>query len=198
MDWPLLLSITLILRNLRLQAYIALRLMGHRLWQAVTIRPQPADWLRAAGLTIALGLVAIPLGLLSHFLSLDQADITGSAQLRLVARVLFVPALVEESFWRVLLLPHPSEIMSDRKRWRLGLPVLGLFVVMHPFNAMTFYPRGFSTFTNPVFLLSAALLGLICTIAYWKSGSLWVVVAMHWLVVIVWLLFLGGYSALQL
>ena len=166
--------------------------------QAATTWPQAQDWLLAIGLTLALGLVAIPLGLLSHFLSPTLAPVTWGDGLRLAGRVLIVPALLEEGFWRVLLLPHPTEIMSDRKRWRLGLPILGLFVVMHPLNAMTLYPTGFSTFTHPVFLLSAALLGLICTIAYWKSGSLWVVVAMHWLVVTVWLLFLGGYSALRL
>jgi len=135
---------------------------------------------------------------LSHFLSPGLANVTWADGLRLAVRVLVVPALLEEGFWRVMLLPHPTEIMSDRKRWRLGLPMLGLFVVMHPLNAMTFYPMAFATFTNPVFLLSAALLGLACTIAYWRSGSWWVVAAMHWLVVTVWLLFLGGYSALGL
>jgi predicted Abi (CAAX) family protease len=183
---------------LRLQAYITLRLITHRLRQAATTQPQAQDWLLAAGLTVVRGLVAVPLGLLSHFLSPTLADVTWAESLRLAARVLLVPALLEEGFWRVLLLPHPTEIVSDRKRWGLGLPMLGLFVVMHPLNAMTLYPVAFATFTNPVFLLSAALLGLICTIAYWKSGSWWVVAAMHWLVVIVWLLFLGGYSALGL
>ena len=186
------------LQYLRLRAYIALRLTLHRLRQAATTWPQPHDWLLAAGLTVALGLVTVPLGVLSHFLSPGLADVTWADGLRLAVRVLVVPALLEEGFWRVMLLPHPTEIMSDRKRWRLGLPMLGLFVVMHPLNAMTFYPMAFATFTNPVFLLSAALLGLACTIAYWRSGSWWVVAAMHWLVVTVWLLFLGGYSALGL
>lgn len=186
------------MRHLRLRAYIAFRLTLHRLRQAATTRPQPRDWLLAAGLTGGLGLVIVPLGLLSHFLSLTLADVTWPDGLRLAARVLLAPALLEEGFWRVLLLPHPTEIISDRKRWRVGLPMLGLFVVMHPFNAMTLYPTAFDTFTNPVFLLAAALLGLVCTIAYWRSGSWWVVTAMHWLVVIVWLLLLGGYSALRL
>lgn len=147
---------------------------------------------------MALGLVTVPLGLHSHFLSPGIADVTWADGLRLAARVLLVPALLEEGFWRVLMLPHPTEIISDRKRWYLGLPMLGLFVVMHPLNAMTLYPTALATFTNPVFLLSATLLGLACTIAYWKSGSWWVVTAMHWLVVTVWLLCLGGYSALHL
>lgn len=187
-----------ILHHLRLRAYITLRLAAHRLREAATARPQAQDWLLAAVLTVALGLVTVPLGLLSHFLTPTLANVSWAECLRLAARVLLLPALIEEGFWRVLLLPHPTEIMSDRKRWRVGLPMLGLFVVMHPLNAMTLYPVAFTTFTDPVFLLSAALLGLICTIAYWKSGSLWVVTAMHWLVVTVWLLFLGGYSALQL
>ncbi|MBW4481543.1 MAG: CPBP family intramembrane metalloprotease [Tildeniella torsiva UHER 1998/13D] len=186
------------MRYLRLHAYIALRLTLHRLRQAATTWPPAQDWALAAGLTVALGLVTIPLGLRSHFLAPTLADITWGDGLLLAARVLLVPALLEEGFWRVLLLPHPTEIMSDRRRWRLGLPMLGLFVVMHPLNAMTLYPVAFATFSNPVFLLSAALLGLICTIVYWKSGSWWVVAAMHWLVVMVWLVFLGGYSALSL
>ncbi|MGF1518731.1 MAG: type II CAAX prenyl endopeptidase Rce1 family protein [Nodosilinea sp.] len=186
------------MQNLRLRVYIALRLTIHRLQQAATTRPQAQDWLIAAGLTVALGVVIVPVGLLSNFLTPTLADVTWADGLRLAGRALVVPALIEEGFWRVLVLPPPTEIMSDRKRWRLGLPMLGLFVVMHPLNAMTLYPMAFATFTNPVFLLSAALLGLICTAAYWKSGSLWVVAAMHWLVVTVWLLFLGGYSALGL
>lgn len=186
------------MQYLRLRAYITLRLTLHRLQQAVTTRPQAQDWLLATWLAVGFGLVMVPVGLLSNFLTPTLAEVTWADGLRLAGRVLVMPALVEEGFWRVLVLPHPTEIMSDRKRWRLGLPMLGLFVVMHPLNAMTFYPMAFATFTNPVFLLSAALLGLICTVAYWKSGSLWIVTAMHWLVVTVWLLFLGGYSALGL
>lgn len=186
------------MRHLRLRAYITLRLAIHRLREAATTRPQAQDWLLAAGLITTLGLVAIPVGVFSHFLTPTLADVSWVDSLRLAARVLLVPALVEEGFWRVLLLPHPTEIMSDRQRWQVGLPMLGLFVLMHPLNAITIYPMALATFTNPVFLMSATLLGLICTIAYWRSGSWWVVAAMHWLVVIVWLLFFGGYSALRL
>ena len=186
------------MQPLRLHLYIALRLTVHRLRQAATTWPQPQDWRLAAGLTVALGLAVVPLGLLSHFLTPTLADVTWPEGLALAARVLLVPALIEEGFWRVLLLPHPTELISPGKRWQVGLPMLGLFVVMHPLNAMTLYPTAFATFTNPMFLLSATLLGLICTIAYWRSGSWWVVAAMHWLVVTVWLLFLGGYSLLNL
>jgi predicted Abi (CAAX) family protease len=41
--------------------------------------------------------------------------------------------------------------------------------------------------------LLAALLGVVCEIAYLKTGSLWSPAAIHWLVVAVWLTVLGGY-----
>ncbi|NJL45630.1 MAG: CPBP family intramembrane metalloprotease [Leptolyngbyaceae cyanobacterium SM2_3_12] len=62
---------------------------------------------------------------------------------------------------------------------------------------MTIYPAAFFTFINPVFLLSATLLGFICTLAYWRSGSGWVPIIMHWVIVWVWLMFLGGYDRLH-
>lgn len=186
------------MQYLRLRAYIALKLTLHRLRQAATTRPQPRDWRLAAGLTLILGMVTLPVGLRSGFLSPVVADVSWGGGLRLVARVLVVPALLEEGFWRVLLLPHPTEMISDRKRWQIGLPMLGLFVLMHPLNAITVYPAAFATFTNPVFLLSAALLGLVCTVVYWQSGSWWLIAVIHWLVVTLWLLFLGGYSTLGL
>jgi predicted Abi (CAAX) family protease len=186
------------LQHLRLRVYIALRLTVHRLRQAATTVPHRQDWRLAVGLTAALGLGVVPLGLASGFLTPALAQVSWPQGLGLAARVLLVPALLEEAFWRVLLLPHPTEILSDRQRWRQGLPMAGLFVVMHPLNAMTLYPQAYATFTDPVFLWGAALLGLVCTILYWRSGSLWIIVAVHWLVVTAWLLLLGGYNALGL
>lgn len=49
---------------------------------------------------------------------------------------------------------------------------------------------------NLVFLLLAALLGFVCSVAYLQSGSLWTSVVIHWLAVVVWLLLLGGYKKL--
>ncbi|NJL48948.1 MAG: CPBP family intramembrane metalloprotease [Leptolyngbyaceae cyanobacterium SM2_5_2] len=93
----------------------------------------------------------------------------------------------------------PPDGADERsQRWRIGLPILVLFVLMHVVSSLTVYPDGFPTFTTPLFLLSALLLGFICTMAYWQSGSWWVPVVMHWLVVFVWLMFLDGYGQLGL
>lgn len=182
---------------LRLRFYIAFRVSGHRLWMAVRTRPRWSDWGLAAGLLIAFGALILPLGLWNHWL-IPEVALPWDQSWRLAARVLVIPALTEEGFWRVLMLPHRTEIMAPKQRWWLGLAMLGLFVIMHVMSSLTLYPQGFPTFVTPMFLLSAAALGLICTLAYWGSGSGWVPVAMHWLVVFVWLMFLGGYGRLGL
>jgi len=71
-----------------------------------------------------------------------------------------------------------------------------MFVVYHPLNALSFFSQGLETFFNSAFLLLATLLGITCSIAYLQSGSLWTPVVIHWLAVVVWLLFLGGYRKL--
>ncbi len=186
------------MNTLRLQVYIAFRLSCHRLAAAATTKPQWRDWGLAIVLMAAFSAVVLPLGFWSHWLTLSLATPSWTQSLRLASRVLVIPALLEEGFWRVLLLPHKTEIMSVRQRWLIGLPILLLFVLMHLVTSLTVYPAGFPTFTQPLFLFSALLLGLICTIAYWQSGSGWVSVAMHWLIVFVWLMFLGGYTRLGL
>ncbi|MBD2424659.1 CPBP family glutamic-type intramembrane protease [Phormidium sp. FACHB-1136] len=182
---------------LRLRLYIALRISAHRVWMAVKTRPRWSDWALAAGLLLAFSLLVLPLGLWSQWLTPEVALPWGQGW-RLAGRVLIIPALTEEGFWRVLMLPHKTEILSPKKRWLVALPMLGLFVLMHVLSSLTLYPQGFPTFVTPLFLFAATLLGLICTLAYWASGSGWVPVAMHWLVVFVWLMFLGGYNQLGL
>ena len=72
-----------------------------------------------------------------------------------------------------------------------------IFIIYHPLNALTFYKRGNPTFLQPVFLTLAGLLGLICALAYYFTGSLLIVAFIHWLVVVVWLFILGGRNKLN-
>lgn len=183
--------------NLRLRAYIAFRMSYHRLVTALCTRPRWQDWQLALGLLAGFSLLVLPLGFWHHWL-VPTVALPWPQSIWLAGRVLVIPALVEESFWRVLMLPHKTEILTPQQRWLLGIPMLALFVMMHLLSSVTLYPNGFPTFFNPIFLFATALLGLICTIAYWRSGSVWVPVAMHWLVVFVWLMFLGGYGRLRL
>ncbi|MFB2837851.1 type II CAAX prenyl endopeptidase Rce1 family protein [Floridanema evergladense] len=87
--------------------------------------------------------------------------------------------------------------MTTATVWFWGSLSLVLFIIYHPMNAVTFFPAGRKTFFNPIFLLLAAVLGIVCSVVYLQSGSLWLPVIIHWLVVVVWLVFLGGYKQLH-
>lgn len=182
---------------LQIRFYISVRLMGHRLAEAALTRPTWQDWLLALQLLVIFGLIVVPVGLASGLITFTPTGLVWQAKLFIILRALLFPAILEEGFWRVLLLPHRSERMSDRKRWLLGLPMLAMFVLVHPLNGMTVYTAAFDTFTDPIFLLSSALLGFICMVAYWRSGSWWVPAVIHWLVVLTWLLVFGGYAKLH-
>lgn len=103
-----------------------------------------------------------------------------------------MPALVEELIFRLLLIPHPIETASSLHIYGTSLISLILFISYHPLNAWTFYRLGNPTFMDWRFLTLTGLLGGVCTIAYLATGSIWVAVIIHWLVVGIWLKFLGG------
>lgn len=165
-----------------------------RLITAILTIPNTQDWAYAALLLLIYALISLPLGLKSRFI---QVDIQSSREI--VAAVIFgafiMPGITEELFFRVLLLPHPTENASLAAQFIWGGISLVIFLVYHPLNI---FARGHDvTFRNPVFLLLAALLGVVCTLSYLQSGSLWPPVVIHWLIVVVWLLLLGGYRELH-
>ncbi|NJR17114.1 MAG: CPBP family intramembrane metalloprotease [Calothrix sp. CSU_2_0] len=151
-----------------------------------------SDWLVIVTTLGIYSIIAIPLGFKFGFLHLQIWSANWVNKCLLILRCLFLPAIVEELFFRVLLLPHPIEITSWFKWGLWGIFSLVLFVIYHPLNAKTLFKAGFPTFYNPVFLGLAALLGVACTVAYGLTGSLWVVVFIHWVVVVVWLIVFGG------
>ncbi|ELR96943.1 putative protease of the Abi (CAAX) family [Gloeocapsa sp. PCC 73106] len=147
----------------------------------------------AGGLLLIYGAIAIPVGWKTNFLSFTptQPGIIG------MIRLLFFPALTEEIFMRVFMLPHPAEraLTSTWLIW--GGISLAIFILYHPLNALTLYRVGYPTFLQPVFLLLTGLLGIICAIAYYLTGSLIIIVLIHWIIVMVWLFILGGQKKLK-
>ncbi|WP_204137876.1 type II CAAX prenyl endopeptidase Rce1 family protein [Halomicronema sp. CCY15110] len=174
-----------------------LKLLRRRLWLAATSWPTRQDGILMVQLLGLYALVSVPVALVSDLTTLELANLTGLQQGLVMLRVLLFPAFIEEGFWRVLLLPHKTEGVSDRRRWLIGLPTLVLFVAIHPLNGMTLYTDAESTFTNPFFLGLTTLLGLVCMVAYWRSGSWWLPTIIHWAIVVAWLLFFGGYGQLH-
>ncbi|MDZ8053139.1 MAG: type II CAAX prenyl endopeptidase Rce1 family protein [Aulosira sp. ZfuVER01] len=170
----------------------------HRLKKSISTIPDTDFWLNTVvRLLLIYTLISLPLGLYFGFLQFGFSKLTLEEIIKILAICLLTPAITEEMFFRVLLLPHITEDVSRTKKWIWGCISLVIFIVYHPLNALTAYPAGFPTFMNPVFLLQATLLGIICTIAYFQSGSLWPSVVMHWIIVVVWLVFFGGYERLN-
>ncbi|MEL7038867.1 MAG: CPBP family glutamic-type intramembrane protease [Cyanobacteria bacterium J06592_8] len=160
----------------------------------------PLDWQDWQIVILSLcvyGLVALPLGFLSGFLQFHPIMRSHWAVLIDLVKVFFFPALVEEIIFRVILIPHPFETVSIGT-WIFWIVLsLGLFIIYHPLNALTFYPPGNPIFFNSIFLILAGLLGLICAIVYRLTGSLWGIVIIHGLVVFIWLYLLDGINKLN-
>ncbi|MBD2741200.1 CPBP family glutamic-type intramembrane protease [Coleofasciculus sp. FACHB-1120] len=168
----------------------------HRLIASTSTLPNAQAWLYSAALVLIYALISLPIGFNLGFLKLD-IETSWEIIVGVIARCFFSPAISEELFFRILLLPHPTENATPATLWLWGGISLAMFIIYHPLNAVTFYPDGLQTFFNPVFLFLAALLGVICTLAYFQSGSLWLPVAIHWLIVVVWLLLFGGYKRMS-
>ncbi len=110
---------------------------------------------------------------------------------------LFVfPSLLEEAFFRGILIPN-NAITQSRCRIVAYITVsTAAFVLWHPANALTTNTTAAALFLNPAFLLIVALLGITCSVSYVFSRSLWMPTIIHWLTVVVWVIFLGGRNKL--
>lgn len=173
-----------------------LSIIINRLFASLIV-PKLQDWLVIAVMLGIYSVIAIPLGFKLGFLQMEIWSANWIDKCWLICRCLFFPALAEELFFRVLLLPHPLEISNLFQRCLWAIVSLLLFVVYHPLNAKTFFKPGLTTFFNPIFLGLAALLGIICTVAYGLTGSLFVIVVIHWIVVVFWLIVFGGIAKLD-
>ncbi len=158
--------------------------------------PVFTDWLIAIIALAIYSAIAIPIGFKQGFLQTQAWNARRGAKIRLAIKLFFLPALLEELAFRVLLLPAAQATTSALWfGWAIGSLVL--FVLYHPLNALTLYKAGNPTFFDRRFLVLAALLGLTCTVTYAVTHSLLLITLIHWIVVVVWLLQFGGMARLE-
>jgi predicted Abi (CAAX) family protease len=164
-----------------------------RFWSGMTIFPKSMGWLSALVLLLAYGIIALGFGWKTGFLRLDN-QFKGSwlHEILFVGQLFFLPAFFEELLFRMLLIPHPIEtaVFINIVKW--SLISLGAFIVYHPLNALTFYPAGKPIFWDWRFLTLTGLLGAVCSIAYYTTGSIWPAILIHWIVVVGWVKVFGG------
>jgi predicted Abi (CAAX) family protease len=158
--------------------------------------PEAQDWWIAIGALVGYGTIALGVGLSQGFLRYQVWQADGLGWLMLGGKLFVLPALVEELVFRVLWLPTPRSVsLGDWVLWAIG--GLIAFVLYHPLNALLFYKVGNPTFFDGWFLVLTGLLGVTCTVTYGLTGSLLLITLIYWLVVVVWLVGLGGMARLK-
>ncbi len=159
--------------------------------------PFLSEWLWAGFGLVIFGAVAYWLGTRSGFLRWQSWSAPWPHKLLLAIKLFFAPALAEEFIFRVLLIPEPGRTgVTEPIWWFFALVSLGVYVAYHLLNGKFFYKSAKPTFFHPTFLILCTLLGVTCTLVYRVTSSLWPITLIHWLAVLVWILFLGGWHRL--
>jgi uncharacterized protein len=172
--------------------------LRQRLLRALTTAPNRSGWVWSAAVFCVFGAVAAAIGVPTGFLRLAPAALPVGVLLETSTVLLLHPSFTEEILFRAVPIPHPGEGASTRRTVVGAALGIVLFMASHPANGLIFRPAAFAVFTNPVFLVLTGLLGLACSVAYVRSGSIWPAVLLHWLVVNVWIFLLGGARLLTL
>lgn len=145
-------------------------------------------------LILLFAFIALPIGISGELFAFQTVD-RGTACIAVFSLFLF-PALLEESFFRGILIPFNTKQKTKKSVLLFVLFSAGLFTLWHPFNALTINPGAQALFCDPYFLVIVFCLGIVCSLSYIISQSLWVPIIIHWLTVLVWVLLLGGRNLL--
>jgi len=166
--------------------------IARRLRLSIATWPDRAGWRDALLLTTVWAAVAVPLGIGLGVARWEASSSSRGELLAFAAMAIVIPSLAEEILFRALLIPHRSESVSVGNRLAWAGFALAVFVAYHPLNGWLLKVSAATVFTDPGFLTLAALLGVVCTLAYWRTGSIWPAVGIHWLTVVAWKVCLGG------
>lgn len=158
--------------------------------------PSWREWAWCLGV-YGLGMLAtVLIGFGTGLLTVQVVAIT-PIRLGMLAFLIFLkPCLVEETIFRGVLLPHRSETHTQAEIWKWSVFSLMVFICAHPLNGWLIKPAVLGLFLSPAFLMCAGILGLVCTLVYLRTGSIWPPVILHWMSVVVWITLLGGKARL--
>ncbi len=159
--------------------------------------PNLWDWSVALGGLLAYAAIALPIGFSQGFLQVQVWKASKWQYLLLAVQLFLMPSLLEELIFRVVMLPYPGAGVTEQQWILWAIASLVIFVICHPLNAKTLYKNADPTFFNPIFLTLTLLLGIACIGVYYFTGSLLTITVIHWGVVVLWLMVLGGLERLH-
>ncbi len=168
-------------------------LLLDRLVAAYTTMPTGKAWLTCGLFFLIFAVSAGVVGITYNFFRFT-AVVSRRLAGKLALTALVFPAIVEETVFRVCLVPHAKEVNSDQTYWTWFGVSLVSYILMHVLTAWITRKRLLRDWR---FLLLATLLGNTCSAAYTRSGSICPPVIIHWVSVCVWLIWLGGHDAIE-
>lgn len=148
--------------------------------------PSPRDLVELCVALAVFAAVAASVSLVTGLARWSPRDLGALAFLAL--RAFFIPALGEELVFRAALVPAIGE--SEKPIFWIVISTL-LFGLWHVVET-AFLPGSASTFLRLDFLALATLLGFLCAVLRFRSGSIWPAIALHWIVVFLWQGWFGG------
>lgn len=169
-----------------------LELSRQRLFLAFTTLPDVQGWLFTLGLLAIFALATLLILRFSKLFTFSLSELPPKTLLLLGVIAIFTPSLPEETLYRVLFLPHPSELVRTGDLLLTSGISVFLYVIAHPLLALVAWPWSRHIFYRPAFLLIVALLGVACTLVYMRTGSVWAPTLIHWATIVGWKLFFGG------
>ncbi|MBD1845785.1 CPBP family intramembrane metalloprotease [Cyanobacteria bacterium FACHB-63] len=161
-----------------------MKVVLHRLRVALHCVPTARDWNETICLLLLFAVFYLPIGVYLDFLKFEP-HLAWQTVLGVMLRAFLMPGLSEEIVFRGMLIPRSTESTQFSRSFAIALS-WGLFVLYH------LHPFVPPFFRSTAFLIGAGLLGIVCTVSYLRSQSLWTAVVIHWAIVIVWLLVFGG------
>lgn len=141
--------------------------------------PTRQDWREAIVLLLIFAAIYLPIGFGLNFLKL-QPEFNWQRILSVLFTTFWMPGVSEELFFRGLLIPQ-----TGSRKFAIVFSWL-LFVAYH------LHPFAPAFFRTPAFLIGAGFVGIVCTVSYLRSKSLWSAIVIHWAIVWVWLMVFGG------
>lgn len=169
-----------------------LETLRQRLFLASSTLPDAEGWLFTFGLFALFALATFSILRISKLFTFSFSKLPPNYLLLLGIIAVFTPSLPEETLYRVLLLPHPTEFSPAERPLLMSSVSLFLYIFAHPLLAFAIWPWSRHIFYRPAFLLIVALLGIACTLAYLRTGSVWAPTFIHWATIVGWKLFFGG------
>ncbi|MEZ4608408.1 MAG: CPBP family glutamic-type intramembrane protease [Deinococcales bacterium] len=164
----------------------------YRLKLAFNSFPSPQEWLLCLGIFFIYALITLVILWRSRVFSFALSPLSLRYLFLLAFIALISPSLLEETFYRVLLLPHPSEALIWWKVLGLTVLSLSLFILAHPLLAYSLLKSYRPIFYHKSFLHIVFWLGLACSSSYLLTGSFWPPFLIHWLTIVLWKTFFKG------